>query len=206
MARALERWQLGFIYQISSGSPRSILAANGLYANGRPNIVGPWDNQSGSVTWNGQNGYFFGNTQYGTFQDPQCANVTTTDNLRASCTLLGLAKVVPQNTPGAILLSQGTYGIPVLENPTPGTQGNLGSFTEATFPRWNLDGNLSKTFRITESKSVQVRFDAVNIFNHPTPADPTGLANNGSSLINNFGQITTKTGNRTFEGKLRFSF
>jgi len=181
-----------------------------LYANGRPNIVGPWDNPHGNVEWNGQNGYFFGDTQYATYQDPQCLNVTTKDNLQASCSLLGLAKVVPTGTAGAIQVSQGRFGIPLLENPTPGTQGNLGSLTMATFPRWNFDANLSKTFRITESKTVQFRMDALNMFNHPTPTDPIGLANSATptnnSFNDNFGQITSKTGSRTFQAKLRFTF
>jgi len=207
VARVLERWQAGFIYSISSGSPRSFLTGNNmLYANARPNIVGPWDNPKGNVEWNGATGYFFGDTQYATYQDPQCLTVTTADNLRASCTLQGLAKVVPAGTPGAIQVSQGRFGIPLLENPTPGHQGNLGSFTMQTFPRWTFDGNLSKTFRLTESKSLQFLIDALNIFNHPTPADPIGLANSGSSFNDNFGQITTKTGSRTFQAKLRFSF
>jgi hypothetical protein len=75
-----------------------------------------------------------------------------------------------------------------------------------TFGRWALDGNLSKNFQIGESKSVQIRFDAKNILNHPTPTDPVGLTNTGSSFQDNFGQITSKTGSRTFQGRLRFSF
>jgi len=207
VARAVERWQMGFIYSISSGSPRSFLTGNNmLYANGRPNIVGPWENPEGSVEWSGQNGYYFGDTKYATFQDPQCLNVTTVDNLRNNCTLQGLAEVVPAGTAGAVQVSQGRFGIPLLQNPVPGTQGNLGSFTMHTFPRWTFDGNISKTFRISESKSLQFRMDALNMFNHPTPSDPIGLANAGSSFNDNFGQITNKTGSRTFQGKLRFTF
>src|SRR5205814_2025388 len=107
---------------------------------------------------------------------------------------------------GAIAVSNNRFGIPLLENPLPGHQGDLGSATMRTFPRWRFDGNLSKTFRIGESKTAQLRFDATNIFNHPLPADPTGVANGGNSFSDNFGQITTKTGSRTFQGKLRFTF
>ena len=208
VARVLERWQLGFIYNISSGAPRNFLTGNNmLYANARPNIVGPWNNPKGDVKWDGQNGSFFRDT-YTTYTDPQCAGVTTADGLQANCSLKGLAIVTPSTTPGAVLLNSatGTYGIPLLENPKPGTQGNLGSTTMATFPRWRLDGNLSKTFQIRESVSAQLRVDATNIFNHPTPADPVGLTNAGSSFQDNFGQITTKTGNRTFQAKLRITF
>jgi hypothetical protein len=93
----------------------------------------------------------------------------------------------------------------------------------ATFPRWALDGNLSKTIQISETKSVQIRFDATNILNHATPADPVGLGNSGSSFQNTlgygFGTIVTtsptapaKTGQngsplgRTFQGKIRINF
>src|SRR5262249_12137908 len=51
LARVLERWQMGFIYNIFSGSPRTFFTGNNmLYANGRPNIVGPWTNPKGSVS------------------------------------------------------------------------------------------------------------------------------------------------------------
>jgi hypothetical protein len=209
LARIIERWQMGFIFGVSQGGPRTFLAGNNmLYNNGVPNVVGPWPDPEGHVQWNGQNGSFFGSpTPFATYQDPQCVQaVTAVDNLRASCTLLGLAAVVPSGTAGAIPVSAGRFGIPLLENPLPGNQGNLGRFTMRTFPRWSLDANMGKTFRISESKSVQVRFDATNVLNHPTPVDPTGMTNTGSSFNDNFGQITSKTGSRTFQGKLRVSF
>jgi hypothetical protein len=224
LARAAEHWTMGFIYQVAQGAPRSFLTGNNfLYANGRPNIVGPWNNPKGHVTWNGNTGSFFGNTQYATFQDPQCLNVTTKDNLQANCTLVGLAQVAAQGTPGSVPVSQGRYGVPLLENPQPGTQGNLGNLTMSTFPRWALDGNLSKTIQINETKSIQVRFDATNILNHATPADPVGLGNAGNSFQNTlgmvFGTIATtgpttpaKTGQngsplgRTFQAKIRINF
>ena len=213
VARVIERWQLGFIYNISSGAPRSFLSGNNmLYANGRPNIVGPWNNPKGSVSWNGQNGSFFEDT-YTTYTDPQCANVTTADGLQANCSLKGLAVVTPSTTPGAVLLNAATntYGVKLLENPNPGQQGNLGATTLNTFAKWRLDGNLSKTFQVTETVSAQLRIDATNIFNHPTPGsgnttDPVGLTNNGSSFQDNFGQLTTKSGSRTFQAKLRITF
>jgi hypothetical protein len=126
------------------------------------------------------------------------------DNLQGSCSLKGLALVVPEGTPGATLVSNGRYGIPLLENPTPGKQGNLGASTLNTFPRWRLDANLSKTFQIDESRSFQLRIDATNVLNHPTPADPVGFGSSGFN--DNFGLITTKSGSRSFQAKLRFTF
>ena len=37
---------------------------------------------------------------------------------------------------------------------------------------------MSKSFRITESKSIQVRMDAQNVLNHPNPAAPNLDINN----------------------------
>lgn len=206
LARIAERWQMSFIYSYSGGAPRSFLTGNNmLYANGRPNVVGPWETPKGSVRWEGQSGQYLSD-DYGIYTDPQCAGVTTLDGLRANCDLRGLAKIVPQGTAGAIQLADGTFGIPLLENPKPGQQGNLGSSTMNTFGRWSLDGNLAKAFQITESKSVQLRIDARNILNHPTPADPTGFSNGGSSFSDNFGQINNKTGSRRFQAQVRVTF
>jgi hypothetical protein len=204
LARALERWQVGFIYNISSGSPKTFFTGNQmLYSISRPDVVGPWNNPRGKVRWAGQNGNFFAES-FATYADPQCASVTTLDNLQGSCSLKGLALVVPEGTPGATLVSNGRYGIPLLENPTPGKQGNLGASTLNTFPRWRLDANLSKTFQIDESRSFQLRIDATNVLNHPTPADPVGFGSSGFN--DNFGLITTKSGSRSFQAKLRFTF
>jgi len=209
-ARAIEQWQVGFIFYAAEGPPRSILAGNsGLYANARPDIVGPWDNPKGNVQWTGQNGSFFGEGAYATYQDPQCTQRVGADalfNLQTSCTLQALAVVVPQSTPGAIQVSQGRYGIPLLQNPLPGKQGNLGSMTMKSFGRWSFDANISKSFRIAETVRLQLRIDALNAFNHATPADPTGLTGGGSSFTDNFGQITNKTGSRTFQAKVRLDY
>ena len=65
-----------------------------------------------------------------------------------------------------------------------------------TFSKWTLDGNISKAFKLTESKSIQIRVDAINILNHPWPADPIGLGFAGTNFSSdNFGQITSKGGN-----------
>lgn len=219
LSRLVEHWQTSFIFILPHGLPRSLSTANNfLYANGRPDVVGPWDNPKGQVTWHGQEGSYFGNPNpYVPFPDPQCAQrVGGTDangfNLRASCTLRGLAQIVPSGTAGAVVLPDGRFGLPLLQNPQPGKQGTLGSNTMYTFGKWILDANVSKTFKISESKSIQIRLDATNVLNHPWPADPIGLGAQGTNFgSDNFGQILTKGGNvnnqpRQFQGKLRFTF
>ena len=67
--------------------------------------------------------------------------------------------------------------------------------------RWDFDANIQKSVRIRESKNVTFRMDAQNLFNHPTPANPTLNINAGT-----FGQIMTKTGNRILQAQLRLDF
>jgi len=61
-----------------------------------------------------------------------------------------------------------------------------------------IDGNLSKLFHLTESKTLQVRIDAYNALNHPLPA-AAALNINGTGTAS-FGTIATKTGNAGFKG------
>lgn len=219
VARTLERWQVNLIYIAVSGEPRDTYVTQKLYAGGggnqpqaRPNIVGPWENPKTDYKWNGPNGNtgtIFGfPSPYTVYQDPQCtSNVGDTDsmgfNLRSSCTMNGLAKIAPAGTPGARLMADGvTYAIPMLENPLPGTQGNQPARMLRLPGRWTLDANVSKAFRIGETRSVQVRVDATNILNHSNPGEP--LSNVQSA---NFGQVTARQGaSRAFQGQVRLTF
>ena len=220
VARVLERWQTSIIFNATTGQPRTPFASQKLYAAGanspqptsRPDIIGPWVNPESDYKWNGPNqntGTVFGSpSPFITYTDPQCTNnVGATDsmgfNLQSSCTLRGLAHVVPVGTAGAILMADGvTYGVPLLQNAMPGTQGNLGANTLRLPGRWTLDGNIGKTFRITESKTIQIRFDATNILNHTSAGEP-----DFNSQADTFGQITTRQGlPRSFQGQLRLAF
>jgi hypothetical protein len=58
---------------------------------------------------------------------------------------------------------------------------------------------ISKTFKVAESKSIQVRIDASNVLNHPTPGNP-------SFTTGQFGVVTTKSDERALQGQLRLSF
>src|SRR5262249_56217305 len=100
----------------------------------------------------------------------------------------------------------------VLQNPVVGDRGNMPFSLEAP-GKWKFDANLSKRFRLTESKSLQFRLDALNLLNHPDLADPqpqTGQAINTGGII--FGQIPTKGGSgsgalpRNFNLSLRLDF
>jgi hypothetical protein len=130
-------------------------------------------------------------------------------NFAASCTLTGLAIIVPSTMQGAypvvdnLGVPTGQHAVRVLQNSKPGTQGNLGNSLLQLPRRQNLDANLSKTFRIDESKSLQIRVDATNILNHPNWNEPT--LNIQSS---NFSRTTGKggPGNRVLQAQARVTF
>jgi hypothetical protein len=193
LARIMEGWQLGWIFNVNSGAPISITAQNTLYANGTADIVGPFD-RNGKVDWKSGAafGTYFNGGNIKTVKDPQCAALAS--SLQNFCTLNAIADT---NT-GQILL----------QNPKPGKRGNLGLRSLEGPGVWRFDANMSKAVKITESKSLQFRLDATDVFNHPEPATPVLDIN-----ATNFGQITQSgittaksTLHRQFQASLRLTF
>jgi hypothetical protein len=212
VARVIERWQTSVIFNWTSGAPTDISSQSMLYGNGTPDIVGPFPFRSGNVEWNGENnaaGTLHGGTYFGSpnpyisIDDPQCSNVGNvvdsqgynlfnTDD--ANCTLNAIALRNPDGSAGQL----------IFQTPQPGKRGTLGQNFIEQRGVWTLDANMSKTFRLTESKQLQVRVDTTNVLNHPQP----GAVTLDSSSAN-FGLITGntgKTGTRSFQGSLRFTF
>jgi hypothetical protein len=244
-ARAIERWQLGVIYNYNTGGYATIGTQNMLYANGTPDVVqtpftaaamkalteGDSSFTTRNTSGTGLEGRYFGD-QFATVADPQCDTVTPLNNLNglssatpaARCTLRALAYIVPDGTPGAIAVTdtiavtnpaypdqpsntinvtRTRSGVIVLQHPQPGTRGTLGQNTMRQIGNFALDTSLSKQFRITESKSIQVRIDTTNVLNHPTPNQPSF---NMNSTVTPFGQISGKSGGRAFQGQVRVNF
>jgi len=196
---------MSWIVNVNTGQPLSIstfanpVGVNQLYNNGTPDIVGPFDTKSGKVQFTGgPTGNYFSRDAIKQVTDPQCANVTTAQNLRNACSLSAIADAKS----GQILL----------QNPLPGTRGTLGQRVVEGPGRWRFDASLAKSIKITESKSLQVRMDATNVLNHPEPQTMI----TGASLLNmnindtNFGLFTgpnaKTTGHREFQAQLRFNF
>jgi hypothetical protein len=223
VARAIEGWQLGLIYNLSAGPWSSITMDSMLYGNGLPDVRHPIDfSKLKGVRWGIQNGAFLEGRYFDTddvfvkVPDPQCFTVTANQNLFSAtgptgtprCTLRALAMVVPAGTPDSAPAS--SYGLAgddrnvqiILQHPQPGTRGNLGNAVVRGLGFYRFDANLGKSFRISESKSLQLRIDALNILNHPQPGAP----NLNIDSNNPFGQITSKSQNRTMQGQLRFNF
>jgi hypothetical protein len=196
VARLIEGWQTSFIVNVSTGQPSTISASylngitnspTGLYGNSAPDVVGAFSSKGfGKVQWNGDFGTFFG-SDFSRVPDPQCATVAA--ELRSYCTL----QAVTDAKSGQILL----------QNPRPGTRGTLGRQTMELPGSWTFDAAMSKTVRIAESKTLQIRMDATNVFNHPVPANPI-LNINGNTP---FGSIQEKGDQRRFfKGSVRFNF
>jgi hypothetical protein len=187
LARAIEGWTMSWILNLTSGAAADIGGANSLYANGVPDIVGPFDPSAGKVEWNdgALAGNYFGSA-YTKVADPQCSAIAA--SLRSICTLNAVA-----DSSGRI----------VLQNARPGVRGTLGQNVMELPGTWGLDGALSKRFQVGESRSFQLRVDALNVFNHPQPANPS-LVLSGSNTP--FGNIASKAGNRSFQAQLRVSF
>jgi hypothetical protein len=89
----------------------------------------------------------------------------------------------------------------LLVNPAPGQLSNLSKGYLRGPSSIGLDMNLSKRIRISETKNVEFRMDAINILNHPNWGGPNTSINSTS-----FGRITSATGSRSFTGNLRLNF
>lgn len=182
LARLIEGWQVSTILNMGSGAPLDVSGRNTLYAAGTPDIVGPFS-QEGEVAWDDTFGSFF-SQQYRRVADPACDAIAS--SLTRWCTNTALADA---------------NGNVVLANAAPGELGTLGLGTIEGPGSWDLDANIQKSIQIDESKSLTLRVDAQNVFNHPTPGNPTLNINSGT-----FGEIRSKSGSRTLQGQIRFQF
>jgi hypothetical protein len=187
VARLIEGWQLGTIFNMNSGAPLDVGGGRTGYASpGTPDITGAFPRE-GAVVWPQQSGGAFGNffgQQYQRISDPACANVAS--GLRVWCTITALAD---------------SNGNIVLQNARPGQLGTLGLKSIHGPGAWDFDANIQKSIRIAESKNLTLRVDAQNVFNHPTAGNPNLNINSGT-----FGEIASKTGSRTLQAQIRFTF
>jgi len=160
----------------------------------------------GEVTFDGTPAAAGAYWKPGTFtvvKDPQCLAIAT--NLQSLCTLNALTDAKT----GQILL----------QNAQPGTYPTMGIGSLIGPGRWRFDANLSKSLRLTESKSIQFRLDATDVFNHPEPNTTTTGAgtvfnlNLTGAAAANFGQFVSTGTNgaktnlhRQLQAQLRFNF
>jgi len=105
------------------------------------------------------------------------------------------------NTSSANFAIQDAKGNIVMQNPAPGTVGNVGRNTITGPNVLGFDVNAIKRVRITEGREFEFRLDVVNVLNHPNFSNPTTNINSTS-----FGQITSATGSRRFTFNARVNF
>jgi hypothetical protein len=100
----------------------------------------------------------------------------------------------------------------VLQTPLPGKRGTLGQNRIENLGSWSADMAIQKRVRVGEDRSVTIRLDATNIFNHPTPgqagafAPAVGASDLSLQSGNPFGAVTSKAGQRRFQFKARIDF
>jgi hypothetical protein len=182
----VNKWQLGGIMNLNTGSPLSITAPISTIstASAKPNVVGEIPKDMGKIT-KVSNGvvYFDGFTQ---IADPTFTPTT-----------LNGMNVAYNNK--AIVAPNGQV---ILVNPQPGELGTLGYTTLRGPGSLRLDMNMVKRFTIHENKEFEFRVDAINILNHPNFGNPNANINGN----NTFGRITTATGARSFVFNTRINF
>src|SRR5262249_22114412 len=143
LARLAEQWQLSWILNMTSGAPDNIGGPGSLINTyvgySRPDIVGNF-RHGGQAQMTRTLPVYFAPGTYQSVTDPQCANVTPLQGLQTACTIRAIA-----DAQGHILL----------QNPAPGSKGNLG-------PNWiegpgsfRFDLSMSKTIRMSETKTLQ---------------------------------------------------
>jgi hypothetical protein len=154
---ALGGWKVSGILTFTSGVPFTVTAPVSTFVKtttgNTPDVIGALPKNTGQVQFDGRGAcYFCGFKQ---IADPSIALLPAA--------LASRSTLFAQSGPGGVLL----------ENPLPGTLGNLAQ-TFFTSPRFfNLDVSLSKQFRVTERFKVDVRTDWLNSTNHPDFSNAT---------------------------------
>jgi len=231
VGRIIGGWQLSWIHTMQSGQPMSVTGRNALWGGAQPDKVGPFNNKSGYVTWlpNASLGNYFNNkyTYTGTLsadqtakyptlltKDPQCLNPTIVDpGLQSGCTLVALVDAADR--------AKGINTV-IFQNSMPGVRGNFDRNQLTSFGSWNTDAALSKSVRLTEGKSISLRIDATNVFNHVQATSgfslsagsrtAPGLFYTGTLPLSvtasttPFGNLDSKSGVRTFKARVRIDF
>ena len=185
ISRLVERWQLGGILTVSSGSPLSITSSTATYNQSNANtpvVLDAFPKDFGEITRVSDGVVFFqGLTQR---TDPAVAGITSS--------------VASASTMRAIVGSNGQL---LFVNPSPGKLGTLGRNYLNGPSTIGLDINLVKRIAVREGTTVEVRIDAIDVLNHPNFGNPTTDINSST-----FGRITSASGNRIIVGNLRLTF
>ena len=164
-------WKVSGILTWTSGVPFTVTAPVSTYTQfttgQTPDVTGALSKSTGSLQFDGGGAcYFCGFKQ---IADPSIS--TMAPSVASRSTLFA------QSGPGGV----------ILQNPLPGTLGNLAQtfFTSPNF--FDVDASLTKQFRITERFNFEIRTDWLNSTNHP---DFSGATIDTSIDSATFGRFT----------------
>jgi hypothetical protein len=214
-----------------------------VWGTSRIDQVGPFDPKDTSIEWRTDDSrnypyaqYF--NKDYMWIEDPRCGQAEFVSQATTGIpyNLQSMSYVCGQPGTGnravAEVASYDASGIPVpgqviFQNAIPGQIGNKRRHFITSPGSWTLDTSMAKRVEFMEGKTFELRVDAQNIFNHPSPsfntnpitalpttfsaratsaANPNVSLNDTQSGVYKFGEINSKTGHRTFQARIRLSF
>ncbi len=190
VAHLVERWTTSVIFYKTSGAPTTFSTSDGQTFN--TNLTNPYATAlgplpSGSVYKSGNNVlYFTGLTQV---QDPTAKLLPS--NLQSLSSLYAIA---------------GANGNILLQNPAPGSLGELSPTSIRGLGSFTLNLQLSKPVVISSERNIVMTFrgDAINLLNKPIWSLGTTTTLNIDST--SFGQITSASGARSINLTVRVTF
>jgi hypothetical protein len=169
-------WRLSAILTYTSGQPFTVSAPVSTFTQfttgSTPDVTGALSKSTGALQFNGSGACYF----CGFKQEPDPNISLLASSIASRSTLFA------QVGPGGV----------TLQNPLPGTLGNLAQtfFTSPNF--FNLDAAISKTLKITERFNMEIRADFLNSTNHP---DFTTATIDTSIDSSTFGRFTAAGSN-----------
>jgi hypothetical protein len=194
IGHVLGGWQLSSFYQGYSGHPIEVYNGRAKYAGDALDSNGIAENIGGDYNLDGVNNdhpTFIGSSINGAYSHASPANGIFTDNNQIGCGYAGA-----QSSQAAIAACNSAYGVSspstLFANPS-GTGPRYGELGRNVFrgPWFNgLDGAMMKNFKVTEAVKMQLRFEALNLDNHP---NFDGINTNLSS--GSFGKASILVGN-----------
>jgi hypothetical protein len=209
IGRLVEKWQLGGILQWNSGQPLTITATNAqltwtqvpgqiaiVRTSNTANILGAFPKSTGEVTpIVNQANYFAGFVQK---DDPSKSGITNLQTLQSSF------------SNKAIFDANGNI---ILANPAPGQVGTLGRAYIEGPSHIKFDVNLVKRIRVSETKNVEIRIDAIDVLNTPWWNNPTVDINSpnfgrmdANDVSTGVSNADNRSANRKFTFTTRFNF
>ena len=190
LSRLVERWQIGAIYNVFSGSPLTITSSRSSFnqfTDTTPMLVGAFSPGAGGVAVGPDGVRYFANLTQ--IADPSIARLTTAQGLQARSTLRAIADA---------------SGNPLLVNPTPGLLGSLAPAYIEGPSTFRLDLNVLKRVKIRENIDFQFTANFIDALNTPQWNNPTAANLDINSI--NFGRITGAGGARIIVLEARVNF